>query len=825
MSHKKSFVKKGQFYRSLVATALIANGVFQLVAPVLAEGTAANQTISNTGTATYQDEQGNVINATSNTVTVTVAEVAGITVVGAGPVFKTDANSDGNFNARDEFYFVYDVQNVGNDPTKFQIPGAPTVVGPGTLNGQVEISYNGTDWTAVDATAGLSTNSVAPGGIVKVRVPVKVNDNAPTNGKISVELGNTDPDAQNQPRIVNPDDVYTVDNADGQPGEVAGPPVNGVREASTTQEITVDSSLTTYALARVLKTNSNYASAGAIGPVGDTLDYNLSLEVLNTDPTGNNISPVALEGKVVPGLTGNNILVSDAIPEGTKLKSVNAPAGWTAVYSIGAVATDANLATWTTVAPSDLATVKRVGFVKTGTVNPGTTIPGFKITVEVTSTENSVTVANVAQLFGKTPSGQDVYDESGDAQPSNYDEVNQLFPNTTVKGDVPTTIPDTAIDDGYVTAAELANYGTDTNNDNTGTGAGGEANVYTIGAVGVSSILNGPNGVPDANVGGDNNIDFTNKSATVPAGIKPGDATNPATVTNPGVVSFTNTIKNTGNSRADIVLAPQAPVIPGDLPNGTKVTLTYNNGTPVVYTYNAGTFTLNSGTAIKILQVASNDTRNYIVDVELPANSPLSTDTGKGSPVAIRAFVDNDNNGVADKVTVNGVEVDAQNVTINRVYLGYLKLVKTSRVLKGTDPETVDENTFSIAPKSPRPGNIIEYKIEYQNISEVAGGPGNVILNAKKIEIVEDGTLSTTPGDGKNNWAKDNDGDGEIDTINVPTTAVAATATITYEPSGDNESVTKYIVKSEVAPQVTKTFTFQRRVNSVSPTGTAKNTP
>ena len=879
MSQKNKFVKKGHIYRTLVASALIANGIFQFVAPVLAEGTAAGQTIDNTATATYEDPNnpGVPINATSNTVTVAVAEVAGITVVGAGPVFKNDANGDGNFNARDEFYFVYDVENVGNDPTKFRIPGTPTVLGEGTLNGLVQISYDGTTWIDVQA-AGATTDSVKPGDVVKVRVPVTVNDNAPSNAKISVELGDTDPDAQNQlyveypvdPNIYNDPNnknVFTVDNTETENGDVTGNPVNGVRESSATQEITVDSSLTTYALAKILKTNSNYQSAGATGPIGDTLDYNLRLEVLNTDPTGNNISPVALQGKAVPGLTGNNILVSDAIPAGTNLKTVTAPPGWTAVYSLGdpkaLPGNKANAATWQTTVPSDLSTVGRVGFVKTGSVDPNTIVTGFKIKVEVTSELSSVTVANVAQLFGATPNGKDVYDESGDAQPSNYDEDNQSFPGTgNTPGQVPTTIAPADIDDGYIDLTDAGDgdtgttpngtpdelegpngYGTDVNNDNSGTGKGGEANVFKINAVGVSSVLNGPNGAPTANVGGDNNIDFTNKSATVAK-----DDSKPDSKINPGSVSFTNTVQNTGNSNADIILKPQVPATPGDLPDGTTVTITYdNNGTNeiAVYTYDTDTvgsekFALTSSTRtipdpnnagatipapIKILAVPSNATKNYTVDVNLPENTDLSTNDGteKGSPVPIRAFVDNDNDGDADPIDTDNdgtPDTPAQNVTINRVYVGYLKLVKTSRILNSEgQPKFPTDGSFDNTNKSPKPGDIIEYKIEYQNISEVAGGPGNVVLNANKVVITEDGTT------GGNNWALDNDDDKEIDTINIPGKAVAATATINYAPSGDNENVTAYTVASQVAPGVTKTFTFQRRVNSVSPTGTAKNPP
>lgn len=73
---------KSRIYRALVATAFLASGIFPFTTPALAEGTKAGQSITNEATATYEDPNNpNVpLNTTSNTVTVTVAEVAGITV-------------------------------------------------------------------------------------------------------------------------------------------------------------------------------------------------------------------------------------------------------------------------------------------------------------------------------------------------------------------------------------------------------------------------------------------------------------------------------------------------------------------------------------------------------------------------------------------------------------------------------------------------------------------------------------------------------------------------------------------------------------------------
>jgi hypothetical protein len=128
------FVKKApRVYRSLVVTALLANGIFQFIAPVLAEGTTAGQSISNTATATYEDPNnpGTTINSTSNTVTVTVAEVAGITVTASG---ITDSTSATPISVGDTLYYNYTVTNVGNDPTKFRVPNLARVTGPATAD-------------------------------------------------------------------------------------------------------------------------------------------------------------------------------------------------------------------------------------------------------------------------------------------------------------------------------------------------------------------------------------------------------------------------------------------------------------------------------------------------------------------------------------------------------------------------------------------------------------------------------------------------------------------------------------------------------------------
>ncbi|MBU7585034.1 MAG: hypothetical protein KAF91_19355 [Nostoc sp. TH1S01] len=828
------------FHNTLVATVLLANGFF-LVSPVLAQTTptAANLTINNQATATYEDPNNpNVpINSTSNTVTVTVAEVAGISVVAGTPV----DNNGGTIQIGDLIYFPFTITNVGNDPTRFQIPTQVGITGPGT-QGTLQYSTNGTTWTDVP-NGGFTTSSIPVNGTIQVRVPVTVNSGATSGQTIKVTLGETNPaeTATNSPRsnsINDARDIYTVDNSDGTSGEVTGVPANGVVEGSASTSITIAPKY--YSLATILKTRPGYSNNNTPADItDDTINYNLSLQVRSTDNTGQNITPTALAGSDVPGLAGKNILVSDAIPFGTELATTpTAPTGWTVAYSTTAVTTSANAATWTTTQPGDLSTVTRIGFVKpTIDGDSSTYLPAadaqltqFSIQVKVKNGETApLTLANIAQVFGKTPeTNAPVFDESGDQNPSNFDgSPGNMTPslNTDNNGDnVPDKLPNT-VPDGYISDSnDLTNTGTDTNGDNTGQGSGGEANVFTLD---VALLLNGPNGSPGAVGPTDNNDDFTNKSSNLPVNKTPGSKFDPDPVT------FINTVSNTGSLTANISLLPTPPANTANLPANTIVTISYG-GASATYTYNGTTFDFTSGTGtvggnpvsgsnpVRIDGVASNGTANYTVTVNLPDDTPLSTDPGfeRGFSVPITAFIKTGDD-------VSPLEERATNTTINRVYTGFLQLIKQSRVLQGTGPAVQGtDGTLSTTPKKPARGNIIEYVIEYKNISEQqpASGSNNVILNAAKVVITEDGTGTVN----SNNWAKDNDNNSVIDTSHV-LGSVQAAGTIQFfsdtlaktllggEQSGTTavSDITKYVntLTNPVAPGVTGTFTFQRKVN------------
>ncbi len=841
-------------YRSLLAATLLMGGSMSFMPTAFAEGTTGGTAISNTATATYVDANNpnTPINSTSNTVVVQVAEVAGITVTASGTSLRTDTGTVGQANAGDVINYIYTITNVGNDPTKFRIPSLATVTGPGTVatlpGGTLEYSTDGgNSWTFILGTE-LITNSIAPGGSVMVRVPVLVAVGAQTNDIINVTLGNTPGDAQNQLRSPDGGDVYTVDNADGTVNEVTGTPVNGTREASVTQQVTVNATLKTYALATILKTRTAYNNQGTAAITGDTLTYGLSLRVESNDPTGNGIAPAALAGSTI-NLDGNpsvsRILVSDAIPTGTELSvAPTPPPGWTVVYTTTPVTTDANTAVWTTTAPT-LNTVTRVGFVNNPatvtSVSPGVTVSGFNIELKVSTTAaTSLTVANIAQVFGQTSgTNTPVYDESGDQNPSNYNDNGTPATGTDTNTDgVPDTITPTLIDDGFVNTPGNPETGTDVGNNNTAVNTltdttGGEANTFTVSAPVAGSLQNGPANVPDAVGPTSNNDDFTNKSSLVPPGTAPGSTLDPS------AVGFTNTVRNNGTDPGTLTLSPIAPggTTPngvtvagatGDLPNGTTVTITYGSDS-ATYTYNAGTFTLNSSTLplvggqpqpITITSFAPGQTVSYGVEVNLPTGTALSTDINKGFPVPVLASIDT-TPGAGGAPTGTP---EASNVTIDRVYTGFLKMLKESRVLAGTGPAVAGtDGTFSTTQKKPAPGNILEYRITYNNISEAQSGTGNIVLTAANVVINEDGTA------GGNNWALDNDANGQIDTSNIIGTAAdSGTSTITFfsgnpaTTSGNDQTgttvttdVTKYVdtVTGSVAPGQSRTFGFQRKVN------------
>ena len=853
-----------QAHKPLLAATLATAGVFNMVSAVLAEGTAANTPISNTATATYNDGNANTFNATSNTVVIKVAEIAGLIAV-ARPVLDGDG---GAIEAGDDLTFIFDVTNVGNAPTNVFVPNIDNLVTfkftPSTFDSTATNPETTAPVAVYDANGLFIGRVVSDGAGGSKLVDNNGNDVLPpvigpdesfivkvtgrpaagtaAGDTISVRLGDTtnNPDEGPDPTQNQPDDSDTgalnndLRTVDPTPGDPADDPENGEREAEATASGIFASSVQPLALATVLKTGSITSTGAPTSLADDLITYDLGLRVESTSPS-DLFQAAALEGTNINLSIGNaaaaptkRILVSDAIPVGTKLSSVSTalPTGWRAVYTTSASNNLLdNSITWTTVAPADLNTVTRVGFIFNGTIGAtGTTLTGLKFTVVssgVTSTNN--TIRNIAQVFGETvgdPARTDnnpatipqiIYDESGDANPNNFNDNNS--PPVADGSDY-----DPATDTGIANDPDADEV--DTFGNNTGTGPDGELNVITIAPT--DDILNGTQGRPDAIGPTDDNDDFTNKSTpTPPVG------TAPTAPFDPAEVVFNNSLKNPAASGfiAQTTVEPLSPTqaqtasgkITGygantDIPNGTKVTIV-GNGKTAVYLYDqaAGVFNLDPATTrVNFGNVVAGQTVDYTVAVDLPAGTAQL----KGVSIPIVAFPD-DNLTTSPGYTGE----TTNNVTIDRLYTGFMSLLKEARVLNASGAPK-GGSVFSNDPTlNAAPGEFIEYRITYQNISQALTGPGSVPLTARDFVILEDG-LATVGN--PNNWAtftthqqNTTASSGKryfYATSAAPTRANATSATEADPASGTViEKYENYV--PSVAPQATGTFSFRRVVD------------
>jgi hypothetical protein len=841
--------KTSSVFQRLLAATLLVSGMTALAAPAFADGTAAGTSIDNTATATYDnpDDPTKPFNATSNTVKVTVTEVAGVTVT---PLSTIDVNG-GNVLPNDVVNYEFKVTNVGNDTTEFYIPGTPTVGGPGTatlvqIMGYIDAAGNRVNFPApITVPAGTAKTSLIPGlpvipgntvGVIPagfsliVNVPTTINNLAASGASVDVRLGNTGANdngttTQNQPDGTNTaadtDEVRTVDFL-GEVGTTA-PKVAEEKEAAAIQKVTVGSQ--SQALATILKTRASYVPNSITSLDDDVIGYALTLKVESAAPIGSTgITPGKLVGtaiKVDPTATiptVNRVLLSDAIPNQTKLTNaadVTAPATWTKVYTTDALTVPAIAATWST---TFNANATRIGFIYDATttpINEGANITGFGfkvVTSGVPATSTTpVNIANIAQVFGQTKGNETdtsplVYDESGDQFPSNFNDngtpgnTATLTPKSPV-GNIPTGNPNPTSD------------GVDNKGDNTGAGPGGEDNVITIALSG--SILNGTNGVPGAVGPTDNNNDFTNRSTPIPPN------TPPLSTINPDAVTFTNTISNpsTTDPLSNVLIVPDTAgfvAAAGETlpPPETTVTLTYG-GLTAVYTYRNGNFEFTSGSTIIVPTLAPGQTIDYTVKVDLPVGTSLSTDTGEGFSIPIFAFVDEGTKNSRPDAT----EL-TQNRTIDRVYTGFLQLKKEARILD-KDGATVlvpfTTNSANLVGQGAK-DRFIEYRITYKNISIAPTGTGNNTLDAKNVTVSEDGA------NGGNTWAKDTDSNGAIDTshkIGSVSVTYGGPSSVVYSPSGEQSGttaatdVTKYVHKPGVIiqPQDQGVFIFRRKIN------------
>ena len=214
---------------------------------------------------------------------------------------------------------------------------------------------------------------------------------------------------------------------------------------------------------------------------------------------------------------------------------------------------------------------------------------------------------------------------------------------------------------------------------------------FTIAAAG--AVFLGPLGQPLAVGPTNNNDDYTNRTLTAGVNVPFG-----GTTTAGGVLVFRNTVLNQANVADDIEVEPRA--------------------TPAGFTVEVSADGVTYSNIINVT-VASGASTTVFVRVTAPAG--ISVLTGYGS--VIRA--------------TSSITPQNFNETIDRLFTGFIRADKTV---------TVTNSTGVGGPLDAVPGAVIEYTINYSNVTTTAGS-NNADLTATNVVLTEDGNALP------NNWA------------------------------------------------------------------------
>ena len=665
-------------FRLLVA-AVIALAFFGRAAAQTPGGT----TISNQASATYSDGT-NSYSTVSNTVTVTVSNVSGITIT-------PDAGSNPSVVAG-QTGVVYDftVSNTGNftDQVRFLASGASVrVVGPGTITRAViDDDNNGFDAGDADIFtngADVLSANILQNGSIRVLVEVSVNAGATAGQTVQVLLGDAatgGPSFDNQAANSSANEVRTV----------SATSVNGLREGRGDISATVAND----ALLQLTLT----APAGPL-TLGSDITY--GWQVCNNG--ARDASGVTLNAST-------QVYIVAPVPVSTVLKSGQSfPAG--TLYTTSPLTTAPLTATWTAVAPAPLALTTRVAFPVGATLNAGVCATSINMVVTtLTGINAAIPIDEIGDVFGKNTVNSTITDQSGDATANNGDG-NASFNETYVAGS----------GHGVIQQTTLTQIG---------------------------SVLIGPSGAAGAVGPTDNNDDYTNKSVnTGIAGVAPGGNT-----TALGQLVYVNTVQNTGNTADTFTI--DAPTVPA----GFTVEVSTDGGT---------SYTTVSGGGSVSLALAFGASANIHVRITEPAGNTVLT----GFDTVLRA--------------TSGVTPAASNRTIDRLYTGFVRLVKSYTVSNSTG---VGGATDAV------PGAVITYNIAYENISTSNGGAGCVRLTAQNLVITEDGLAAP------NNW-------GTYTTHTGTPSDTGSGVVVIVNATTYTDTV------ASIAPGVSAVFSFQRSIN------------
>ncbi|MBS1807495.1 MAG: hypothetical protein JST84_04820 [Acidobacteria bacterium] len=381
-----------------------------LLVQAFGQATPGGTVISNQATATYQDTSGNTLSAVSNTVSVTVANVAGLTIT-------PDGLAVANATPLTVKTLTYTVTNSGNfsQSVIYKASGASIVVtGPVTVQKAViDLNGNGiidaTDTDIFTNGADVTSATLAQNGTHNVLVQVQVQAAATAGATITVNLGDTTtggPGFDSQPTDSSANGVVTS----------SATAVNGILEAKGSQTFNVLED----AKIRVTLT----APAGPLTP-GSDIAY--STQACN-DSVNTPVTALTLSG----GPAGNNssVYIIAPIPANTTLKAGQAFPGST-LYTTAPLTVAPTAAAWTATAPATLSSVTRIAFATGSSLATGTCTASYPFIVTINSGVNPITVPNISEIvdaFGTNSLGTTITDQSGDPTPmagdgnANFDE-------------------------------------------------------------------------------------------------------------------------------------------------------------------------------------------------------------------------------------------------------------------------------------------------------------------------------------------------------------------------------------------------------------------
>lgn len=560
---------------------------------VFAQQSAGGTQIQNQAAATYSDASGNNYSTVSNTVTVTVANVSGLTIT------PDNGSVSSVVPGQQHMIYPFRVTNTGNfsDQVRFLANGQSIqITGSGTIsravidvNGSGTINAGDTDIFTNNAT--VNSASIAQNGYIDVLVEVDVNSNATAGSVINVQLGDAatgSPTYDNQASDGSAHEIRTVSTSS----------VNGLREARGDVSATVEND------AQLVLTLT--APAGPVS-LGSNISY--SWQVCNTGLR----SAQSITLVNAPGGSNTGIFIFAPIPVGTALASGQTfPAG--TLYTTSALSVSPLTATYTTTAPSDLSTVRRVAFNVSSTLAVSACSTSISMAVTITTSDATLDIYEIGDVFAQNTVASAITDQSGDSV-ANSGDGNANFDEGNQPGNVD------------------------------GNGVQQPTLLTRVGAV-----LLGPLNSPNATGPTSTNDDYTNRStSTGIAGVAFGGVT-----TASGTIVFTNTIRNTGNANDTFIISRES------APAGFTVEISTDGANYTTVTTN----TVN-------LAVAFGADANIFVRVTAPAGTNVLQ--ASGFPVIIRAtstLTSSANNETINRLYTGVLRLDKSVAIINATGVG-----------------------------------------------------------------------------------------------------------------------------------------------------------